>query len=100
AAVAEAQAQCVSGNIRKRCDKIITWRERRRAPVRIEKGPVLEVHVGIPDDNRKYETPDEFDHRVFADFRPQHSGDVRIAVKLVLVVREFAEYLCEILHVN
>src|SRR5580704_5424306 len=43
AAVAEAQGQCVAGSIRKCCHKVITWRKGRSAPVRIEKGPVLEV---------------------------------------------------------
>src|SRR5882762_2200026 len=100
AVVAEAQGQSIARNIRKCGHKVITWREGGRAPVRTEKGPVLEVHVGIADDNRKYETPDEFDHGVFADFCPQYRSYVRIAVKLVLVVREFAEYLREILHVN
>jgi hypothetical protein len=58
------------------------------------------VHIGIADDNGKDKAPDEFENGILSDFRPQHGGDVRVAVKLVLVVGEFPEDLREILHVN
>jgi hypothetical protein len=36
--------------------------------------------------HHSYEAPREFDYRVLADFRPEDSGNVRIAVAFIFVV--------------
>src|SRR5579883_2966756 len=100
AAVAETQAEIVVKNIRQRGDKIVARRQDGRAAVGIKEGPVLEMHVGVADQHGEYETADEFEYGVFANFRPEDSGNVRVAVPFILVVGKFPKDLCEIFHVN
>jgi len=43
------------------------------------------------DQHGEYEAADEFEYGVLADFRPEDSGNVRVAVAFILVVGKFPE---------
>src|SRR5207302_9639169 len=70
------------------------------APVGIEEGPVLEMHIGVANYNGEHNATDKLRDGVLTRFCPQDGRDVGIAAKVVLVVRILPEHLREILHVN